>query len=229
MSKQASGRNVITFDSFTTLVDALGAMERALEPYTDDPDPVVACWRSRAVAYRMMCNFTEEYGTYLETTRDALTYALELHDVELSRSDVDNAIAEFHELRIFDDVTPCMAQLYSDGYELYIASNGTSDLLESIVSRADVDEYVTDTISANEIRTYKPSVAFYEHVSERTGAPLDHITHVATPWYDVSGAMNAGMDGVWVNRRGNPWETFGSAPDSTVSDLAELVSELSVP
>ena len=40
------------------------------------------------------------------------------------------------------------------------------------------------------------------------------------------GARHAGMQGVRVDRKGDPWEPFGPEPDRTVGGLEELADAL---
>ena len=43
---------------------------------------------------------------------------------------------------------------------------------------------------------------------------------------DVMGARHAGMQGVRVGRKGDPWEPFGPEPDRPVGGLDELADAL---
>lgn len=212
----------LTFDSFTTIVDVIGSTDRVLSTYLDDPTPVTRLWRHRAVEYRMLSNFIGTYETYYETTRDALEYALAANGVDLPSEEIDEVVSVFYELDVFDDVRKGFEALYEAGYDLYVLSNGNPDLLAVMVDRADIGAFVTDTISADEIQTYKPALEFYRHAEKRTATDTENVVHVANPWYDIYGAANAGMQTVWVDRRGNPWETFEGEPDAVVDSLAEL-------
>lgn len=215
----------ITFDSFTTLVDVLSTTTRELGKYVDSEETIsdiASLWRFRAVEYRMLCNSMEEYETYEGTTRDALEYALADNDVDLIESEIDDLVAQFHELDVYDDVYETMRRLDDREYDLYIISNGNPELLNSMVSQANIGEFIVDTVSADDIETYKPDIEFYRHAVNVTDTPADNIAHVATPWYDIYGANNAGMQSVWVNRNDKPWETFDGSPDAIITALDEL-------
>ncbi len=212
-----------TFDSFTPIVDVHQSTRRALAKYVDDPDPIATLWRFRAVDYRMLVNFCGHYGTYEDTTRDALKYALAANGVDLTDDEVDDILGVFHELDVFDDVRPCMETIVGQDYDVFIASNGNEELLQSMIERANIDDLVVDTVSANEIEVYKPDLEFYRHVANRINFDTSSIAHVATPWYDVYGAMNAGMVGIWVNRESVPWDEYDGDPDLTVDGLNSLV------
>jgi 2-haloacid dehalogenase len=212
----------VTLDSFTTLVDVHGPTREALAEHVAEPDPVATLWRSRSVDYRMVATFLGEYETYRETTRDALEYALAVHGHDLDESAVDEVMATFESLPVFDDVHESISRLVEAGYDVAILSNGEPDLLASIVERAGIGDLLSAVVSADEIRSYKPDAAIYERGAERTDTPIGNIAHAATPWYDVYGAMGAGMQGIWVNRRGRPWDTFDGEPSLIVDSMAAL-------
>lgn len=214
----------ITFDSFTTIVDVGATTRRVLAKYVDDPDSVADLWRSRAVDYRMVSTFTETYETYEETTRDALEYALAVHDCTLPTDAIDEITAVFHELDVYEDVRPGMERLVDAGYDLYILSNGNPAVLDSMVERASIDDLIVDTISADELQVYKPDPRIYEHAADSMDAAVENVLHVATPWYDVYGAKHAGNQTVWLNRNDAPWDRFDGGPDLTVSSFEKLVT-----
>jgi 2-haloacid dehalogenase len=212
----------ITLDSFTTLVDVHGPTREALAEHVEDPDPVAVLWRSRAVDYRMVATFLDRYEPYRQTTRDALEYALAVYGHELPEGAVEEVVGTFEELPVFEDVHGSIERLVDAGYDVAVLSNGEPDLLVSIVERAGIGDLLSAVVSADEIRAYKPDAAIYEHGAERTDTPIERIAHAATPWYDVYGAMGAGMQGIWVNRRGRPWDTFDGEPSLIVDSLAGL-------
>jgi len=212
----------LTFDSFTTIVDVWSSTIQNLAEYVDDPESIAKLWRFRAVDYRMVSTFTGNYETYTQTTREALEYSLAAHDVELAPEQVDELASVFYDLEVFDDVRPSMERLADLGYELYIVSNGDPNILESMISKANIEDLIDGTVSADEIESYKPESRIYEYTSEKVGTPIEDIAHVATPWYDIYGADNAGMQTVWVNRKDDPWETFDGDPDLTVGSLEEF-------
>lgn len=160
--------------------------------------------------------------------RDALQYALDAHDVDVSTAERDAILAVYHELDVFDDVRAGIERLQEGGYDCYVVSNGNPAMLDSMVEHAEIGDLVEDTISADEIRTFKPNADLYRHAAGRTGTPIQEIAHVTAGWFDVMGATHAGMQGVWVDRKGTPWETFGTDPDLIIETFFELADALGV-
>lgn len=228
MSIDTDTVEAITFDSFTTLVDVGTSTRRALDEHVDEPDPVARLWRLRAVDYRMVSTATGAYETYEETTREALAYALAVNGVDLPDETVDEIASVFYKLEAYEDVNPGMERLAEAGYDLYVLSNGTPAALDAVIERTEIQDAIEGTISAHEIEMYKPAPLIYEHAAERIGTPIENVVHVATPWYDIYGAIHAGMQGVWLNRNDLPWDRFDGEPDLTVDDFDELLAAFDV-
>ena len=217
----------ITVDSYGTLVDPSAAVG-ALDDHVEETESISQQWRNESITYTMVGNFTDEYRPFYDLNRSALRYALSAHGVELPEETVEEILSVYHELEVFDDVRSGIERLIDGGYPVYVVSNGNPEMLESMVDHAEIDELIEDTISAHEIRTFKPDVEIYRHAAARTGTPIGSIAHVAGPRFDIQGAMHAGIQGVWLDRAGDPWGAFGSEPDLRVEGFEELADALSV-
>ncbi|WP_144903449.1 haloacid dehalogenase type II [Halobellus captivus] len=217
----------VTFDSYSTIVD-VDAAESALADRVAEPEPISKLWRARSIEYTFVANEIDAYQPFYEMNRDALQYALDAHDVDLSTTERDEILSVYHELDVFDDVRDGIERLREGGYDCYVVSNGNPEMLASMVDHADIGDLLADTVSADEVRTFKPNAAIYRHAAARTGTPIDEIAHVTAGWFDVMGAKHAGMQGVWVDRKGTPWEPFDGRPDLTVETLFELADALDV-
>ena len=225
MTFDADRVTTVTLDSYSTLVD-VAAAEAALEARVADPASVSRLWRSRSLTYTLVANHIDAYQPFYEMNRDALRFALEVHGADVSPDERDEILAVYHELDVFDDVRGGMERLCEAGYECYVVSNGDPEMLDSMVAHAGIDDLLTDTISADEVRTFKPAAELYRHAAARTGTPVEEIAHVTAGWFDVQGAKHAGMQGVWVDRSGTPWEPFDGEPDLTIESMHELVDTL---
>ena len=214
----------ITVDSYGTLVDP-SAAERAVAPYTDDPDSVLAHWRAKYLSYVMIANDVDDYQPFDELIEAALEQALGAHGIETTAEERAEIMAVYDELDPFDDVRDGLKQLASD-YDVYVLSMGTPAMLETMLEHADIGEFIKDAISIHEIRTYKPEAAVYQHAAARTGTPINEIAHVAGPSFDVRGAMAAGMQGVWINRTNEPWDPWFPTPDLTIDTFDDLIAAL---
>jgi len=225
MSLDVDQITTITVDSYGTLVDP-SAVEAALAEHVEETTAISNYWRSRSLMYTMVSNEIGAYQPFYEMNRDALAHALATHDVELDDATVDDILSTYHELRVFDDVRDGLAEITDAGYDVYVLSNGNPEMLQSMVEHAQITDLIADTISADEIQTFKPAVELYQHAAARTGTPIGEVAHVSGPSFDVQGAMNAGMQGVWLNRNDAPWDAFAPVPSLTISSFHDLVTQL---
>jgi 2-haloacid dehalogenase len=175
----------------------------------------------------MVGNQIDEYEPFYELNRHAATYALEAFGADVDDATRDEITSIYHDLETFEDVRSGMERLAAE-YDVYVVSNGNPEMLETMVETAGIGDVLTDTVSADEVGTYKPNPEIYRHAAARTGTPIDEIAHTTAGWFDVQGAVHAGMQGVWVNRDGGPWPTYGPEPGLEVDSFHGLADELGV-
>ncbi|UWM56753.1 haloacid dehalogenase type II [Salinirubellus salinus] len=217
----------VTFDSYSTIVDVASAVE-ALEGRVEDPERAADHWRAHSLLYTMVANEIDEYEPFYEMNRHAATNALALFgDGEVDEATRDEVTSVYHDLHVFEDVRSGMDRL-ADEYDLYVVSNGNPEMLATMVEQADIGDLLVDTVSADEVETFKPHPEIYRHAAGRTGTPIEKLAHVSAGWFDVHGSKHAGMQAVWVNRDGGPFVTYGPRPDLEVESFHELADELGV-
>lgn len=225
MALDAEAAETVTVDSFGTLVDPRSA-KRVLEGIVPDPDALVEQWHAVAAQYATFANYVDAYETYFDLHVAALSHLAGEQGVDLSPGDAGELTGVYHDLDPYDDVGGAVRRLDDAGYDLAVLSNGDPPMLESLAATTGIEDRLTALISADEIRTFKPDAALYEHAADRLGVAPGAIVHVSAGWGDVMGAMHAGMQGVWVDRGRHPWPPIGPDPDLTVDSLADLPDRL---
>lgn len=225
MSFDPDSVETIAFDSYGTLVD-VSAVAEPLSAHVDNPTLVSKLWRGRSLSYAMVGNAVGEYDSFYEMNRRALQYALETAGVELDEDEREDILSTYHDLPVFDDVYDGMKRLRDAGYDCYVISNGSEEMLESLLEKNDFGKFLTDTISADEISRFKPEPEIYRHAADRIGTEIGTIAFVAGGWWDVPGAINAGMQGVWINRQNTLWGPYEMDPDLTIESFHDLADEL---
>jgi 2-haloacid dehalogenase len=219
----------VLFDSYGTLVDTTSAA-RVLDGIVDDPEAVARTWREKALFYSVVADDLDQYATYFELHLDGLCDALRAEGVDLPDERLRELNAVYHDLDPFADVAGAFERLTDGGYEPSICSNGDPEMLDSLVASTGIEGSVAELVSAHEIRTLKPARQLYEHAASRIGQEPARVVHVTAHWMDVQGAMNAGMQGVHLDRRGDPagWPSFGPPPTLSVDSLDALCDRLGV-
>ena len=107
-----------------------------------------------------------------------------------------------------------------------ILSNGTPDMLASLVAAAELGGLIDEIVSVEEVGVFKPHPSVYQRAVERVGVAAERIAFQSANAWDIHAASAFGMRTVWCNRRGQPRERLPGAPDREVRTLAELPAVL---
>lgn len=218
----------VTFDSYSTLVD-VGTTVPALADHVEDPVSIARTWRIRSLIYTLVSNDLDTYEPFEGLCTEALAYALADAGVELPADTREDLMAVYHDLDGFADVRPGIERLVSAEYDCYVVSNGDPGMLASMLRSANITDLITDTISADHVERYKPAAAIYEAAVDRVGLNPAQIAHASAGFFDVYGAMQVGIRGVWLNRHDRPSDPFGPDPELVVSSVQDLADALGVP
>ena len=149
----------------------------------------------------------------------------ELIRLALARCAEDTALAEpafevffavRQDVQLFDDARPALEALAAR-YPLVALSNGNAD-----VERIGLGAYFRASISAERLGVGKPDPRIFEVAARAAGVAAEAVLHVGDDAaLDVLGALDAGMQTVWVNREDHLW-THEAQPHETVTSLAEV-------
>lgn len=141
----------------------------------------------------------------------------------------DTAFEAFHAERqrvdLFDDALPALRAL-SARYPLVALTNGSAD-----VARIGIAAYFQAAVSAREVGVGKPDARVFLAGAAAAGCPPEQVLHVGDdPALDVAGALAAGMQTVWVDRKGEAAEPGAERPlpHAVVRGMDELVALLGV-
>lgn len=102
-------------------------------------------------------------------------------------------------------------------FPVVAVTNGNAD-----VDRVGIGEHFHASLSAHRFGVGKPDVRIFHAAASAAGVQPDEVLHIGDdPHLDVLGALNAGMQTVWLNRSGQAWE-HERQPHVSVASLDEL-------
>lgn len=181
-------------------------------------------WADEQLRYSFELTMMDRYETWWSLADSALTFALDSYGLDVTDEDHERILEAYNYLEPYESWAP-FEQL-SERYDLYILSDGNPDMLESVAQNTGFDEYLSGIVSAHAVRGYKPRPEVYQQMESIVDGDLAACELVATHQFDVAGAMNAGMDGTFVNRFGEPPGRLGFTPTRTVNSYSELAEIL---
>jgi putative hydrolase of the HAD superfamily len=128
--------------------------------------------------------------------------------------------AERQNVTLYDGVQQALERL-ATRYPLVGLSNGNAD-----VFRTAAGPYFKASLSARQFGVAKPDVRIFHAAAAQLSVPVEAMLHLGDDAHtDVMGAMNAGMQTVWVNTQTADWPHEVAQP-LTVRHLAELCDHL---
>ena len=172
----------------------------------------------------------QEAGEYLKY-REILKKVVENFGENLgftpTESELNSLAASIQNWEPFPDTVEALKAL-KERYKLTIISNIDNDLFAYTAKKLAVDfDWI---ITAEQVKSYKPSLQNFEFALQQMGISSDKLLHVAqSVYHDIVPAKTLGLTTVWVNRRQGK-DGFGATvpasgtPDLEVSDLKSLVS-----
>jgi 2-haloacid dehalogenase len=215
----------LCFDMYGTLCDTSSVTRRLGEVLDLSgvlTDAIDETWRRKQLQYSYQAAQMDAYEPFWEITAKALDYALAAYGLDPDGDARERIREAYDHLSPYPDAARTLERLGDAGYTVTVLSNGNPEMLARLADNAGLSPHLDDVISADEVTTFKPDPAVYENAARRLGVDIDDCRLVSANAWDVAGAGNAGMGVAWVNRRRDPPETIGPAPETAVGALAEL-------
>jgi 2-haloacid dehalogenase len=221
----------LTFDCYGTMIDWESGLTSALRealPQLDrvDDDPLLEAYARHEAA-------AEEppYRTYRQVLVDSVRALAGEHGVAVSADAAMRFAESVNDWPAFADA-PGALQRLGRLYRLGVITNCDDDLFAASSDRLGADfEWV---VTAQQVRSYKPSRRNFEHALAVIDVPRDRILHVAQSLYhDHVPAKELGLTTVWIDRRqgragAGATPTADARPDATFPTL-QAFAESAVP
>lgn len=121
----------------------------------------------------------------------------------------------------FDDVTPCLMKLKQQGLHLGVISNGDYHQQLEKLKSIGIDNYFDCMITSSEIGVSKPNPTIFQRACVQANVEVDKSYYIGDKLEtDAIGSKNAGMVGIWLNRKSDKKHS----DVKVIHSLDELVS-----
>ena len=214
---------LIVFDVNETLLSLRPIRDRMEAVF--GPNPPTREWFSRMLHGSLLANELSTYRSFGEIGKRALLTVAAISNTELSEAEAAEIVAEMRSLPPHPEVERSIGHLAEAGYRIVALTNGSADVATDQIANAGLKRLFERVISVEEVGKFKPHSGTYVHAAAVMGVDLDRCMLVAAHDWDCAGALNVGMQAVFVARPGAVWGIDTPQPN-TVSDLVELVEFL---
>jgi len=216
----------VSLDLDDTLWPVLPTIERAekvLHDWLVEHAPMAAALFSSPSALREIREYM--LGSKPELKHDMSALRRESIRLALYRAGEDPLLADAafeaffaarQKVDLFEDAGPALEFLVAR-FPLVSISNGNAD-----VQRVGLAAYFRASISARDFGVGKPDPRIFHAAAGAVDVLPQDVLHVGDDaTLDALGALNAGMQAVWVNRADHPWP-HEQEPHLTIASLTEL-------
>ncbi|OKH24698.1 haloacid dehalogenase type II [Chroogloeocystis siderophila] len=214
----------LTFDCYGTLIDWESGILDAMKPILAAHDV--------KVDDREVINYYAEveptiqqvgYLKYREVLQKGVQKFGDRFGFTPTATEIESLPESLQNWQPFPDTVEAL-QFLKQKYKLVIISNIDDDLFAATAKHLKVE--FDEIITAEQAKSYKPSLNNFKLAFSRIGIPQEQILHVAASLYhDIIPARSLGLTTVWVNRNA---ETSSNLPNLEVPDLRSLVSLIDI-
>ena len=159
---------------------------------------ITQIWRIKQLEYTWLRSLMRRYEDFSVVTRDSLTYTLKTLGLPYDEKLFETIMDKYVHLDLYPDAKPALLQLKN--YKLAILSNGSSDMLISLVRNTGLDAILDATISIDTKRIFKPSPEAYSLIEPRLNVKPSEVLFVSSNPWDAIGAQSAGLTVAWIER-----------------------------
>lgn len=219
---------VLSFDCYGTLIDWESGILAALKTIFLNYNVSLSDEQILEIYAQSESNQQAgEYLKYREILKKVVQFFCERINLTPTQSELDYLAESIKYWEPFLDTVEALQALKKQ-YKLTIIFNIDNDLFAYTAKKLEVEfDWI---ITAEQVKSYKPSLQNFEFAIQRMGISHDKLLHVAQSIYhDIVPAKSMGLTAVWVNRRKGK-EGFGATvaasgtPDLEVPNLKSLVS-----
>ena len=221
---------LIAFDAYGTLFDVYSMSKLAEELFPGKGDAFSVMWRDRQIDYTRLVTMSDPnpsgskyYLPFWDLTARALRYVCKRMKLDLSPSNEKRLMDQYAKLTAFGDSLPTLKGLKERGTATAILSNGSRDMLGTVVGSNGLKPYLDKVVTVEDVKLFKTSPQSYQLLLDAFPVKKDEILFVSSNAWDAVGASWFGLDVAWVNRQNLPFEEIGNPPKFEVTSLSEVL------
>jgi 2-haloacid dehalogenase len=188
----------VVFDAYGTLYDIQSVADVTEQAFPGYGDIITQIWRIKQLEYSWLRSLMQRYQEFSVVTRDSLAYTLRTLGLTYDDAAFATIIDKYLQLDLYPDALPALSSL--KGRKLAILSNGSPDMLNTLVANTGLDSILDATISVDAKKVFKPSPDAYTLIESTLGIGPHEVLFVSSNPWDACGAKSFGLNVAWIER-----------------------------
>ena len=221
---------LIAFDAYGTLFDVYSMGGLAEELFPGNGQALALMWRDRQIEYTRLTTMSDpnpsgskHYLPFWELTVRSLHYVCKRMNLNLTQDNEKRLMDQYAKLTGFEDSLTVLKTVKSQGMSTAILSNGSREMLATVVKSNGLMPYLDQVITVEDIRLFKTAPQSYELLLKAFPVKKEEVLFVSSNAWDALGAKWFGLDVFWVNRLGHPFEEIGEKPNYEGNSLSKVL------
>ena len=211
----------IIFDAYGTLFDVNSAAEKCKDKIGDKWESFANYWRKTQLEYTWLRSLMGRHKDFWQITEDSLDKSMRAFNIDKA---MKNELLDLYRiLSPYPEVKETLNSLKEKNYKLSILSNGTSSLLDELVSKNDLKDTFDNIFSVEEVGIFKPVSKVYDIPIKKYKIKKEQVAFLSANTWDVSGGGNYGYNSIWVNRNNNIFDNLDYKPSDEIKNLKQLL------
>ena len=183
-------------------------------------------WFGMLLQYSLVDNCINQYHDFASIADATLEIAAKSLEKTIDKKEKKAALAVLKELKAHTDVKKGLKLLKENGFRLAALTNSPESTLTEQLNNSKLSAYFELTLSIDTIRKYKPALETYNWAAEQLSvAPADIIMVAAHGW-DIAGALQAGLQAAFIERKGQSLYPLSTKPHFAGKDLIEIANAI---
>jgi 2-haloacid dehalogenase len=188
----------LVFDAYGTLYDIQSVAAITEEEFPGYGEIITQIWRIKQLEYTWLRSLMRRYEDFSVITRDSLAYTLRCLGLKDDPAVFDRIMEKYLHLDLYPDAKAMLVA--AQDRKLAILSNGSTDMLNTLVRNSGLDRVLDATISIDSKRVFKPSPETYTLIESNLGIPPAEVLFVSSNPFDACGAKAFGLNVAWIER-----------------------------
>ena len=215
---------IYVFDAYGTLFDVDHACKELAIQLGDDWNKLSSIWRQKQLEYSWLYNSMNKYVSFWKITKDSLEYSM--NSLSINSVKIKNELLDLYfKIGAFREVEQVLKKIKKNKINTAILSNGSYDMLNSAVKNSKFDELISEIISVDECKKFKPHRDVYQLVIDKFNINKKNCIFFSSNCWDIHGASNFGFQTVWVNRKNYIDEFLPGKVDCQVKSLKNYITK----
>ncbi|MDT8309957.1 MAG: haloacid dehalogenase type II [Methylophaga sp.] len=227
MSQQIpnAGPHVVFFD----VVETIFSLSRLNEKMTafNLPPGIDQVFFAHLLRDAFALSATGIFHTFPEIAKATLRVLLDSLDYKFDDTITDEILSAFSQLTAHEDVKAALEKLKLSDCRAVLLTNGSRENTEKLLQNNNIEHLVDDIVSVEEFGVWKPQTELYRRAARKFSCDPDKALLIAAHAWDVHGAIQAGLHGIWIQRQETLYHPLMGHPDKVINleDAVDLALE----